>query len=48
MGDSEFLLTFWLGIIKCGWFFMLGIIACNFLKIENAWAIVVKYVATVV
>ena len=48
MGDLVLVLIFWLGIIKCGWFFMLGIIASNFLKIGNGWAIVVKYATTVV
>ena len=41
------LVSFWFRIIRCGWFFMLGIIASNFLKIGNGWAIVVKYAATV-
>ena len=48
MGDLVLVLIFWLGIIKCGWFFMLGIIASNLLKIGNGWAIVVKYATTVV
>ena len=48
MGDLVLVFIFWLGIIKCGWFFMLGIIASNFLKIGNGWAIVVKYATTVV
>ena len=48
VGDLVLVLIFWLGIIKCGWFFMLGIIASNFLKIGNGWAIVVKYATTVV
>ena len=41
-------INFWFRIIKCGWYFMLGIIASNFLKIGNGWAIVVKYATTVV
>ena len=41
-------LIFWFRVTKCGWFFMLGIIASNSLKIGNGWAIVVKYAATVV
>ena len=48
MGDLVLVLIFWLAIFKCGWFFMLGIIASNFLKIWNGWAIVVKYATTVV
>ena len=48
IGDLVLVLIFWFRIIKFGWFFMLGIIASNFLKIGNGWAIVVKYVATVV
>ena len=35
-------------ILKCGWFWMLGIIASNFLKIGNGWATVEKYAPTVV
>ena len=41
-------LIFWFRIIKCGWFCVLGIIARNFLKIGNGWAIVEKYATTVV
>ena len=48
IGDLVLVLIFWFRIIKCGWFFMLGIIASNFLKIGNGWAIVVKYATTVV
>ena len=48
VGDLVSVLTFWFRTIKCGWFFMLGIIASNLLKIGNGWAIVVKYVTTVV
>ena len=48
MGDLVLVFILWLGIIKCGWFFMLGIIASNFLKIGNGWAIVAKYDTTVV
>ena len=47
IGDLVLELIFWFRIIKCGWFFMLGIIASNFLKIGNGWAIVVKYATTV-
>ena len=46
--DLVLVLIFWFRIIKCGWFFMLGIIASNFLIIWNGWAIVVKYATTVV
>ena len=42
MSDLVLVLIFWLAIFKCRWFFMLGIIASNFLKIGNGWAIVVK------
>ena len=48
IGDLVLVLIFWFRIIKCGWFFMLGIIASNFLIIWNGWAIVVKYATTVV
>ena len=48
MCDLVLVLIFWLVIIKCGWFFMLGIIASNFLKIGNGWAIVAKYATAVV
>ena len=48
IGELVLVLIFWFRIIKCGWFFMLGIIASNFLKIGNGWAIVVKYATTVV
>ena len=48
MCDLVLVLIFWLVIIKYGWFFMLGIIASNFLKIGNGWAIVAKYATTVV
>ena len=46
IGDLVLVLIFWFRIIKCGWFFMLGIIASNFLKIGNGWAIVEKYAQT--
>ena len=42
IGDLVTVLIFWFRIIKCGWFFMLGIITSNILKIGNGWAIVVK------
>ena len=48
IGDLVLALLFWFRIIKCGWFFMLGIVASNFLKIGNGWAVVVKYATTVV
>ena len=48
IGNLVLLLIFWFRIIKCGWFFMLWIIASNFLEIGNGWAIVVKYARTVV
>ena len=48
ISDFVFVLIFWFKIVKCGWFFMLEIIASNFLKIGNGWAIVVKYATTVV
>ena len=48
IGDLVLVLIFWFRIIKCGWFFMLGIIASNFIKVGNGWAIVVKYATTVV
>ena len=41
-------LIFKFRILKCGWFWMLGIIASNFLKIGNGWAIVEKYAPTAV
>ena len=48
IGDLVLVLIFWFRIIKRGWFFMLGIIASNFLKIENGWAMVIKYATAVV
>ena len=48
IGDLVLVLVFWFRIIKCVWFFMLGIIASNLLKIGNGWAIVVKYATTAV
>ena len=48
IGDLVLELIFWFRIINCRWFFMLGVIASNFLKIGNGWAIVVKYATTVV
>ena len=48
IGDLVLVLIFWFRIIKREWFFMLGIIASNLLKITNAWVIVVKYATTVV
>ena len=47
IGDLVLVLIFWFRIMKRGWFFMLGIITRNFLKLLNGWAIVVKYAATV-
>ena len=46
IGDLVIVLIFWFRIIKCGWFFMLGIITSNILKIGNGWAIVVKCATT--
>ena len=48
IGDLVLVLIFWFRIIKYAWFCMLWIIASNFLKVGNSWAIVVKYTATVV
>ena len=48
IGDLVLVLIFWFRIIKCGWLFMLGIIASNFIKVGNGWAIVVRYATTVV
>ena len=48
IGDLVLVLIFWFRIIKYAWFYMLWIIASNFLKVGNSWAIVVKYTATVV
>ena len=45
-GDLVLVLIFKCRILKCGWFRMLGIIASNFLKIGNGWAIVEKYAQT--
>ena len=47
-GNLVFVLIFWFRVIKCRWFFMLGIIASNFLKLGNGWTIVEKNAATVV
>ena len=48
IGDLVLVFIFWSRIIKCRWFSILVIIARNFLKIGNVWAIVVKYPTTVV
>ena len=48
IGDLVLVLIFWFRIIKCGWFFMLGIIASNFIKMRYGWVIVIKYATTVV
>ena len=48
ISDLVLVLILWFRIIKCGWFFIMGIIANIFLKIRNGWAIVVKYVTTAV
>ena len=48
IGDLVLVLIFWFRIIKCGWFYMLGTIASNFLKIGNGWTIVKIYGTTVV
>ena len=45
IGDLVLVLIFWFRIIACGW---LWVIASNFLKIRNGWAIVVKYATTIV
>ena len=45
IGDLVLVLIFWFRIITCGW---LWVIASNFLKIRNGWAVVVKYATTVV
>ena len=36
--DLVIVMIFSFRIIKCGWFFVLGIIASNFLNIGNGWA----------
>ena len=46
IGNLVLVLIFWFRLIKCGWFCMLGIIARNFLKIGNGWAIVEKHPET--
>ena len=46
--DLVLILIFWFRIIKFGWLFMLGIMASNFLKIGNGWAIAIQYATTVV
>ena len=48
IGDLVLVLIFKFRILKYGWFWMLGIIASNFLKIGNGWATVEKYAPTVV
>ena len=49
IGDLALVLIFWFRIIKCGWFFMLRVIASNLLMMGNyGWAIVVKHASTVV
>ena len=48
IGDLVLVLIFWFRIIKCGWFSILGIIASNFLKMGNGWAIVVNYTTILV
>ena len=48
IGDLVLLFIFLFRIIECGWFFILGIIVSNFLKIEKGWAIFVKYATIVV
>ena len=47
IGGLVLVLVSWFRIIKCGWFFKLGIMANNLLKIGNGWAIVVKYATNV-
>ena len=48
VGDIVLVLIFLFRIIKCGGFFILGIIKSIFLKIGNGWSIVVRYVTNVV
>ena len=48
IADLILVLIFWFRIIKCESFFVVGIIAGNFLKIGNGWAIVVQYATTAV
>ena len=47
LGGLVLVLIFWFRIIKCRWFYMLGIIASNFLKTGNGWTMVEKFAATV-
>ena len=47
IGDLVLVLIFWFRIMKCGWFFMLGTIASNFVKLGNGWTIIVKYATTI-
>ena len=47
-GDLILVLIFKFRILKCGWFWMLGIIASNFLSTGNGWAIVEKDAPAVV
>ena len=47
LGGLVLVLIFWFRIIKCRWFYMLGIIASNFLKTGNGWTMVEKIAATV-
>ena len=48
IADLILVLIFWFRIIKCGSFFMVGIIASSFLRIGNGWTIVVQYATTAV
>ena len=48
IGDLKLVLIFWFRIIKSGWFYMMEIIASNFLNIGNGWAIVEEYATNVV
>ena len=48
IGDLVLVLIFKFRILKCGSFWMLGIIVSNFRKIGNGWTIVEKYAPNVV
>ena len=39
MADLVLVLIFWFRFIKCAWFYMLGIIASNFLKTVSSWTV---------
>ena len=48
IGDLVLVVIFKFRILRCGWFWILGIIASNFLETGNLWAIVEKYAPAVV